>query len=241
MDDHSHLPLAYSQAIAQAEHDADAISSLDVLVKLNQLTKEQLHNQRTLEISNQLTKERLHNQRALEISMARQQLQELLVARQVDAVSMGSEQGSLFAQQSILPPSSSDLLFNREWNGSRDEFSPILSSKMSPERMESHLLHRTAPLSDKPAQFAATKASKSKRLVVNASADKEQGGGIPSVPSAEKVKAALESRPQRGRKRADLSVEERMQLNKTRNREHARNTRYVHYATMNPVGNSSYR
>lgn len=41
----------------------------------------------------------------------------------------------------------------------------------------------------------------------------------------EKIEAALRSKPQRGRKRDNLSVEERLELTRTRNREHAKSTR----------------
>jgi hypothetical protein len=41
----------------------------------------------------------------------------------------------------------------------------------------------------------------------------------------EKVEAALRSKPQRGRKRDDLSEFERVELTRTRNREHAKSTR----------------
>jgi hypothetical protein len=41
----------------------------------------------------------------------------------------------------------------------------------------------------------------------------------------EKVEAALNSKPQRGRKREDLSEKERLELTRTRNREHAKSTR----------------
>mmetsp|Transcript_41779 Transcript_41779/g.64357 ORF Transcript_41779/g.64357 Transcript_41779/m.64357 type:complete len:416 (-) Transcript_41779:125-1372(-) len=41
----------------------------------------------------------------------------------------------------------------------------------------------------------------------------------------EKVEAALRSKPQRGRKREDLSEKERLELTRTRNREHAKSTR----------------
>ena len=43
----------------------------------------------------------------------------------------------------------------------------------------------------------------------------------------EKIDAALRSKPQRGRKRDNLSVHERLELTRTRNREHAKSTRYV--------------
>ncbi len=41
----------------------------------------------------------------------------------------------------------------------------------------------------------------------------------------EEVEAALKSKPQRGRKRENLSVLERLELTRTRNREHAKSTR----------------
>ena len=40
------------------------------------------------------------------------------------------------------------------------------------------------------------------------------------------VEAALRSKPQRGRKRENLNAEERLELTRTRNREHAKSTRY---------------
>jgi hypothetical protein len=41
----------------------------------------------------------------------------------------------------------------------------------------------------------------------------------------EKVEAALRSKPQRGKKREDLSDKERLELTRSRNREHAKTTR----------------
>jgi len=43
----------------------------------------------------------------------------------------------------------------------------------------------------------------------------------------EKVEEALRSKPQRGRKRDDLNENERVELTRTRNREHAKSTRYA--------------
>jgi hypothetical protein len=42
---------------------------------------------------------------------------------------------------------------------------------------------------------------------------------------ASKIKEALQSRPQRGKKRDNLSLPERLELTRTRNREHAKSTR----------------
>jgi len=60
---------------------------------------------------------------------------------------------------------------------------------------------------------------------------KQPGGGIFSespeqaLVRREKVEEALRSKPQRGRKRENLSELERMELTRTRNREHAKSTR----------------
>lgn len=43
----------------------------------------------------------------------------------------------------------------------------------------------------------------------------------------DKIKDALNSRPQRGKKRRNLNEQERLELTRTRNREHAKCTRYV--------------
>jgi hypothetical protein len=64
----------------------------------------------------------------------------------------------------------------------------------------------------------ATTSSKS-TTEKNNPANKEQ------VFRKEKVEAALRSDPQRGRKRNNLSVSERLELTRTRNREHAKGTR----------------
>ena len=54
-------------------------------------------------------------------------------------------------------------------------------------------------------------------------------GTAPSTVREDEIQAALTSKPQRGRKRMNLTAEERKELTKTRNREHARTTRYVSY------------
>jgi hypothetical protein len=45
---------------------------------------------------------------------------------------------------------------------------------------------------------------------------------------SDKIEAALKSKPQRGKKRDDLNAFERLELTRTRNREHAKSTRLVH-------------
>ena len=48
---------------------------------------------------------------------------------------------------------------------------------------------------------------------------------IDAVVRQEQIDAALRSKPQRGRKRDNLNVRERLELTRTRNREHAKSTR----------------
>jgi hypothetical protein len=55
--------------------------------------------------------------------------------------------------------------------------------------------------------------------------DSSDSIGSSSSVRMEKVEAALRSKPQRGRKRDDLSENERVELTRTRNREHAKCTR----------------
>ena len=54
-------------------------------------------------------------------------------------------------------------------------------------------------------------------------------GTAPSTVREDEIQAALTSKPQRGRKRMNLTAEERKELTKTRNRDHARTTRYASY------------
>jgi hypothetical protein len=55
--------------------------------------------------------------------------------------------------------------------------------------------------------------------------NEKQNRRIEEAVRKEKVAAALRSKPQRGRKREDLSEKERLELTRTRNREHAKSTR----------------
>lgn len=73
-------------------------------------------------------------------------------------------------------------------------------------------------------------------LPMEQNAESKSGAAI----RKEKVEEALRSKPQRGRKREDLSDFERMELTRTRNREHAKSTRYVHYFTCLFWGVSRY-
>jgi hypothetical protein len=63
----------------------------------------------------------------------------------------------------------------------------------------------------------------------NAGVDNERSANVPSSPDnlvrRQEIEAALRSKPQRGRKRDNLSEVERLELTRTRNREHAKSTR----------------
>lgn len=68
--------------------------------------------------------------------------------------------------------------------------------------------------------------------VVGMAAESPPATRVPTTASSssvrdEEIKAALASKPQRGKKRNNLTAEERKELTKTRNREHARTTRCV--------------
>ena len=71
---------------------------------------------------------------------------------------------------------------------------------------------------------------------MNAGAKNSSPGGATSATGTalstvreDEIQAALTSKPQRGRKRMNLTAEERKELTKTRNRDHARTTRYASY------------
>ena len=226
MDDRSRLPLSYGSAVHQAKRDADAIASLNVLAKLNRLTEE-----------------RLHKQQQLEIAMVRQQEEQLLAARRLNPISIGSyllgrsssQQESLFAQQHS-PRIRSEITPENLVPKAEFDLSPLLSSHGSSDRLDDLMSRRASagPLSEKEVLLASASLSASavperKGLGFSHPAREEQRKRkrTPSVTSAEKVQAALRSQPQRGKKRINLSKEEREELIKTRNREHARNTRYV--------------
>jgi hypothetical protein len=58
------------------------------------------------------------------------------------------------------------------------------------------------------------------------SSGSQSNGGLPPSPiRPSQVEAALRSKPQRGKKRDNLSLSERLELTRTRNREHAKSTR----------------
>lgn len=216
-----HLPLQYDTIVSQARREAEAISSFNSLVQLNQLKEERLQRQK------------------LEMAMAIQREREMMVVRRVDPVSMGShilgssqpQRGSAFIKQArpLLPPTSllSDGIVGRANEG----FLARVPHNRTSDRLENLLLQRSQALKQKKTPFVGTsmnasKLSEIRNLVATAAAGVDENEGtLTSRPSEEKVQAALRSQPQRGRKRMNLSKEERVELTKTRNREHARNTR----------------
>ena len=88
------------------------------------------------------------------------------------------------------------------------------------------------PAASKPEP--TTSPVKSSQHAAPASNESKPASPAPAVAAAsatsstvrhEKVEEALRSKPQRGKKRDDLSEKERMELTRTRNREHAKSTR----------------
>jgi hypothetical protein len=76
---------------------------------------------------------------------------------------------------------------------------------------------------------AAQQQLRSEMSPKNVGADNERSAKVPSSPDnlvrRQEIEAALRSKPQRGRKRDNLSEVERLELTRTRNREHAKSTR----------------
>jgi hypothetical protein len=78
--------------------------------------------------------------------------------------------------------------------------------------------------------FPATQEQPGSEIYANnVGADNERSTEVPSSPDnlvrRQEIEAALRSKPQRGRKRDNLSEVERLELTRTRNREHAKSTR----------------
>ena len=88
------------------------------------------------------------------------------------------------------------------------------------------------PLSSTPSgAVAGTPRPRHESFDVQSTVSSQEKKGESPGPSSsirkEKVAEALRSKPQRGRKRDDLNETERLELTRTRNREHAKSTRYV--------------
>ena len=83
------------------------------------------------------------------------------------------------------------------------------------------------PLNPKPEQVSSSNISNSKKnhsLALLKTKEEKTTEKVPIIRATE-VEAALRSKPQRGRKRENLTVLERLELTRTRNREHAKSTR----------------
>lgn len=110
---------------------------------------------------------------------------------------------------------------------------PALTQQQQKQRMQQALPAASA---------AATPSSRSSKTNSTASSVTQSATASPPPPPARritsrhsskesdpldegKVRAALHSAPQRGKRRDDLSDKERMELTRTRNREHAKSTR----------------
>jgi hypothetical protein len=88
-------------------------------------------------------------------------------------------------------------------------------------------IHGVGPMHHHSA-FAGTKHSRTD-ISMNVGTENDWSAKVPSAPDnlvrRQEIDAALRSKPQRGRKRDNLSEVERLELTRTRNREHAKSTR----------------
>ena len=99
--------------------------------------------------------------------------------------------------------------------GASSSFTPVVSSPAAISGIQQPL----APLHHESGQNKKRKTQAGEMDVAEASE-----GSQPKI-RQEQIDAALRSKPQRGRKRENLSVLERLELTRTRNREHAKSTR----------------
>jgi hypothetical protein len=119
-------------------------------------------------------------------------------------------------------------------------------------RRNSTIKRTTAAISDSSTSGAGTETDRILLPREDCTTSMEVGSSAPSIDRtlsgeaaeavrAEKVEEALRSKSQRGKKREDLSEKERVELTRTRNREHAKSTRYGQLlATLPPPPASSY-
>lgn len=100
-------------------------------------------------------------------------------------------------------------------SGSTSSLSSLMNIDNNRKEQAHLLLPRPTSVSSSssPANSTPPKAGRRKKLMDAANVRKSE------------VEAALRSKPQRGRKRENLSEEERLELTRTRNREHAKTTR----------------
>ena len=105
--------------------------------------------------------------------------------------------------------------------GASSSFTPVVSSSASATHPAaiSGIQQPLAPLHHESGQNKKRKTQAGEMDVAEASE-----GSQPKI-RQEQIDAALRSKPQRGRKRENLSVLERLELTRTRNREHAKSTR----------------
>jgi len=236
------LPLMYHHQTAahtQARREAERITSLKVLMELG--------------------KQREHEETLME--MRRQQL-----LASVDPLSYASVQATIKQRQQaqaaqfplrqpVLAPTISDaakieslLLSNRrtveaslrrESLLAHHRYPPPVASGLSQGDSSSPKL--TAVELAASVQAVAQAAAKQEGQTSRANETVTAALKRTASPNDVKVKAALQSQHQRGRKRSELSAQERQELTKTRNREHARNTRLRKKARHNQLVDAERR
>lgn len=133
-------------------------------------------------------------------------LSQQIQAMQQAAARMSSNNSSSNSSSITLPAAPTSVTEHPAANQQKSAGSPLIVTKCTPSSTSS-------PVS----KDEITQSRSSSTLTVPATA----------AVRPEKVEAALRSKPQRGKRREDLSETERMELTRTRNREHAKSTRYV--------------
>lgn len=120
----------------------------------------------------------------------------------------------------LAPSFSLDRSYQKNANLASVPFYPMVTDPVKPVVTPSSSL-KMSDLSEK----TLDNKSKGKRQRTQGSTkENDESAAAKAIRTAE-IEAALRSKPQRGRKRDNLSALERLELTRTRNREHAKSTR----------------
>ena len=118
-------------------------------------------------------------------------------------------------------------------------FSPTFTLNLGMQQNDTHLAGASAPFSPQVDPVAVPSAPyvSLQVLAPNSAAacpvkSGTEAAAVKAAVRTTEIEAALRSKPQRGKKRDNLSDLERLELTRTRNREHAKSTRYVKVASL---------
>jgi hypothetical protein len=223
-----HFPLIYSAAY-QAKRDADAMSSLRFLTKLSELSNQR--QQAIYGLSKVLESTRPATMGTNMMGQSQGRLTDPpllpLQAPLAPGVHAGTNELSPILQSAI----SSNRIKTLFLQSSPDNVpSTAFRNSRAAEPTQQQLLdlHRTAERGSlAPHDGTGNAALSSITPVLPSEAERILAEQIMSDVRTKKVQAALQSQHQRGKKRSELNDLERLELTRSRNREHARSTRYV--------------